>query len=531
VNPILPINVHRPIDPTDYFIFLSNFEMTKLAKRNFSGLFPLCMLVFSPAIGLAQQSYSPSSQLRFESSIAEARLTSLESTSSAYSNAGDAERKFDTADEKVDFAGKTPTEEKKADGAETTDVAKELKDLQARIKKFEDKAKDADNKAAEKAKSAWDVKLGGHIQMDYITWADRSPSIVDPTANNYFSYRRLRLVADGKGYENLDFRLQMTLEPGDGPINSNASPDLKDAYLSINEVPWFGRVRLGNFFVPFSLEQVTNDTNNIFLERSIPSQGVFAVDREVGIASYNSNQEQDVTWSTGVFFDSISDTIKTRYADRQGYRLSGRGTWLPYFDPDGRHLVHTGIGCLYTHDSDRKVRLFARPQIQRGPVLIDTGDIAANNYQTGNLEFATVWGRHSIQSEAFLSQINVLTGQDVNVGGMYAYYSFFLTGENRMFERFGQHGPQFGRNKPSNNFIPKRNAINWGAWEFKTRWSYLDLTGASAGQYNDMTLGFNWYWNDRTRVMFDWIQPYTDRAARFGAIGSDIIAMRFDVNW
>lgn len=428
----------------------------------------------------------------------------------------------------ADETSKTTSKEKSEVNA---DLAEELKDLQGRLKKFEDKAKDADKQTAEKAKTAWNVKLGGHIQADYITWADRNPSIVDPAASNYFSYRRLRLVADGTGYENYDFRLQMTLEPGDGPISPSASPDVKDAYVSIHDVPGLGRIRLGNFFVPFSLEQVTNDTNNIFLERSIPSQSIFAVDREVGIASYNCNEDQNITWTAGLFFDSISDTIKTRYADRQGYRLSGRGTWVPYFNQNGRYIVHSGIGVLYTQDSDRRVRLSARPHVQRGPILIDTGDIAANNYQTGNLEFATVWGRQSIQSEAFLSQVNRTDGQNVNVGGAYFYYSLFLTGENRTFERFGQHGAQFGRNKPLRNFTPKREALSWGAWEFKTRWSYLDLTGASSGQYNDMTVGFNWYWTDRMRIMFDWIQPYTDSGARFGRTDSDIIAMRLDVNW
>lgn len=411
------------------------------------------------------------------------------------------------------------------------DPDKELKELKDRLKKLEDKGKEAEKKAAEKAKTAWDVKLGGHIQMDYINWADTAPSIVDPAANNYFSYRRLRLVADGKGYDQYDFRLQMTLEPGDGPVNSNASPDVKDAYVSINEVPWFGRIRLGNFFVPFSLEQVTNDTNNIFLERSIPSQGIFAVDREVGVAMYNCNEHQDVTWTTGLFFDNLSDTTKTRFADRQGYRISGRGTYLPYYEQEGRYLLHSGIGAMYTNDQDNLVRFFARPQIQKGPILIDTNNIAAGHYRTGNAEMAFVWGRQTIQSEAFLCQVDRLTGQNVNVGGAYAHYSFFLTGENRQFERFGQHGAQFGRNKPLQNFSPKRCGGGWGAWEFKTRWSYLDLTDARAGQYNDLTVGFNWYWNDRTRIMFDWIQPYTDGGTRFGATNSDIIGMRFDVNW
>ena len=378
----------------------------------------------------------------------------------------------------------------------------------------------------------WTVKLGGHIQMDYVTWADADPAIVD--AQNYFNYRRLRLVADGVGYGVFDFRLQMTLEPGSGANdNQFASPDVKDAYVSMNEIPGIGRVRIGNFFVPFSLEQVTNDTMNIFNERSIPTQGVFAADREVGIAVYNCTEDQNVSWAGGMFFDSISDTVKTRFDDNQGYRLSGRLVWLPYYDEpsNGRYLVHTGVGVLHTNDYDNSVRFFARPQVQRGPILIDSGNVAADSYTTGNLELAIVWGRFTWQNEAFLSSVHTLAGADAHVGGAYSHLSWFLTGENRVYERFGQHGAQFGRNKPFTNFFATPGGVGWGAWEAKARWSYLDLTDLASGQYNDLTVGFNWYWSDRTRIMFDWIHPLTTSDTPFGATESDLIAMRFDVNW
>lgn len=138
----------------------------------------------------------------------------------------------------------------------------------------------------------WNVKLGGHVQMDYVLWANASESI--PNTNNYFNFRRLRLVADGTGYDVCDFRLQMTLEPepfGEAVPEANLTPQVKDAYFTMNQIPYLGRFRVGNFFVPYSLEQVTNDTNNIFLERSIPTQTVFAADREVGFAFYNCSQD------------------------------------------------------------------------------------------------------------------------------------------------------------------------------------------------------------------------------------------------
>jgi len=387
-------------------------------------------------------------------------------------------------------------------------------------------------KSQDRADQKWSTKLGGHVQLDYITWANGDPSI-DET-QNYFSYRRLRLVADGTGYGQFDYRLQLTLEPGQGAATSiYASADVKDAYLSMNDIPWIGRLRLGNFFVPFSLEQVTNDTNNIFNERSIPTENIFAASRDVGIACYNATENENITWSGGMFFDNISDTVKTRIDDNQGYRLSSRLTWLPYYDEAtaGRHLIHTGIGILYTDDHDDIVRFHARPQIQRGPVLIDSGPLHADSYTTSNLEFACVWGSFAVQSEAFWSQIDLAHAESAYATGAYAHASYFITGENRVFERFGQHGPQFGRNKPIHNFFATSGGVGLGAWEAKARWSNLSLRDLNRGEYNDFTFGFNWYWSDRTRWMFDWIHPVTSSQTIVSSTTSDLLAMRFDFNW
>ncbi|MCY2966964.1 MAG: porin, partial [Planctomycetota bacterium] len=404
------------------------------------------------------------------------------------------------------------------------DAAKKTKDDEAK------KAEEWQDVSAEK----WNVRLGGHIQMDLINWADSSPSIVG--AVNYFEFRRLRLVAEGTGYGVYDFRLQMTMEPetvGTSPAGVVTSPDMKDAYFSINEVPLFGRIRIGNFFVPFSLEQVTNDTNTVFLERSIPTQGVFSPDREVGVASYNCTEDQRFTWTYGVFLDSISEGLKERIDNNQGVRVSGRATWIPYYDEpsNGRYMIHTGAGVLYTNDQDERVRFASRPQIHEGPRLIDSGQLVANSYTTGNLEGALVWGPFALQTEGFLSYVDMIQTSGKNVGGAYVQASYFLTGENRNFERFGQHGAQFGRPTPYNNVFFTRSGAGLGAWELKTRWSNLDLTNVKKGTYNDLTVGCNWYWSDRVRIMFDWIHPVTSSQTTFGATKSDILGMRFDFNW
>jgi phosphate-selective porin OprO and OprP len=416
----------------------------------------------------------------------------------------------------------------------------EEKDRLRTAAEAQSKRADALKKADEAAKAAawtdvssdkWTVKLGGHVQIDYVNWAQADDVIEGD--QDYVEFRRLRLVADGTGYGVYDFRLQMTLEPDVPGDSSSQTPQVKDAYFSINEVPFLGRIRIGNFFVPFSLEQVTNDTNNIFVERSIPTQGIFAADREVGLAIYNSTEDQRMTLTTGMFFEGVSESAKALVDDNQGYRLVTRATWLPYYDEpsNGRYLVHTGIGLLHTQDQDRSLRFRARPHVRQSPRLIDSGVLPGQSSTTVNAEGAIVWGRFTLQTEAFLSHLNLDNAPDETIGGAYAHVSYFLTGENRVFEKFGQHGPQFGRIAPNTNVFATPGGCGWGAWELKSRISYLSLDNVSAGEYHDYTVGMNWYWSDRVRMMFDWIHPITSDDTVFGSTQSDLLSTRFDFNW
>ena len=73
--------------------------------------------------------------------------------------------------------------------------------------------------------------------------------------------------------------------------------------------------------------------------------------------------------------------------------------------------------------------------------------------------------------------------------------------------------------------------LGLGAWELKSRISYLNLNDVNRGVLTDYTVGCNWYWSDRTRWMFDWIHPITTDQTLYGATVSDLLAMRFDFNW
>lgn len=420
--------------------------------------------------------------------------------------------------------------------AQFVSSATEMDKILRRLDTLEKNAKAAEEKKAtdgwtDLSTEKWNVRLGGHMQADFVHWAHADDPPIP--ARDYFEFRRLRLLADGQGYGVYDFRLQIDIEPEGEDTVTTPVTVIKDAYLTMHEIAWLQRFRIGNFFVPFSLEQVTNDTNNIFMERSIPTTGIFSADREVGVAFYGINDAQDTTWTFGAFIDNISEALKERIDDNQGMRLSGRATWLPYYDEssNGRYLIHTGAGILYTDDQDDTMRFRARPQVHEGPFLIDSGNVAAGSSTSANIELATVWGNVSVQSELFVTNVNRIVGSSANLYGAYVYASYFLTGENRIYERFGQHGAQFARNVPFTNFFLVPGAYGWGGWEAKARISYLDLDELASGRYNDFTAGFNWYWTERIRVMFDWIHPVTSAGTTFGDRESDLLAMRFDFNW
>jgi phosphate-selective porin OprO/OprP len=104
--------------------------------------------------------------------------------------------------------------------------------------------------------------------------------------------------------------------------------------------------------------------------------------------------------------------------------------------------------------------------------------------------------------------------------------------------------------KPYKQFLGMgRNAgfCGGGAWEIAARWSYLDLSAknvkaanyiASAstppspnpGVLNESTVALNWWWNEYTRIEFDWIHCMLDNNLH-GFSSMDIAATRVQVEF
>ena len=137
------------------------------------------------------------------------------------------------------------------------------------------------------------------------------------------------------------------------------------------------------------------------------------------------------------------------------------------------------------------------------------------DYKLIGTELAYVYGPLSFQTEYYGAMMNLLNGgaTDSYISGGYAYVSYFLTGENRTYNK---KAGCFDRVKPYENFFRVRDEdgcvqTGLGAWEVGYRYSWLDLNdGSTANMFKgglaiDHTLGLNWYLNPNLRLMWNYV--------------------------
>jgi phosphate-selective porin OprO/OprP len=327
--------------------------------------------------------------------------------------------------------------------------------------------------------------------------------------------------------------VELDFEPEVGLDDSLVA--IKDVFLGVKEVPLLGYVRLGNQKEPFGLENITSTRYVQFLELGLPK--ALSSSFGTGAVAMNHSQDEALTWSFGVFFNDLSENIKERVGDSQGINGAVRATWSPWYEGEGRYLLHLGGGYEVADDRDNAVQFATRPEVHENAYFVDTGLIPVEWFQRANVEAAVVLGPLSLQAELFwLGTRGIAPTPDMDFYGAYAFVSYFLTGENRAYRR--TRGV-FYTTLPNTNFWLIRTAqgpsVGWGAWEVSARWSFVDLdapglTAPSRGELHDTTLGLNWYWTPQIRAMLNWIHAFGNRAD-VGRNEADILSMRMQFDF
>jgi phosphate-selective porin OprO/OprP len=403
-------------------------------------------------------------------------------------------------------------------------LAKRVADLEKALKKIDDKAKEDKAKAA----GIMSATPGGRIHIDTAAFSQDPIDKARWNEQNGVEFRTARLAVYGKGFDVIKYQIEYDFAGKD-------NVRCKDTYFAITDLPLLQNIQIGHFKEPYSLDELTSDNYITFMERSAPND-VMAPKRHFGVMAFGNTESERATYAIGYFAEFDDDGLKIQN-DNMGGAATMRATWLPWYDEatEGRGLVHTGIAYSHRDAFRDQFTLKYRPESHLAfENLLLLTDVRSRDEIGG--EFATVYGPFSFQSEYYVNYIDRTAHADAKTQGAYAYVSYFLTGENRPYDR--SRGV-FGRVKPFENFFRVRDEngnvyVGKGAWELKYRYSWLDAYDGGLIPFQtcgDHTVGANWYLNPYTRFMLEYVHSGINRYDGAGTGDLNIIQMRAQIDF
>ncbi len=277
------------------------------------------------------------------------------------------------------------------------------------------------------------------------------------------------------------------------------------AYLFNN-----GRLAVGHFKEPFSLESSTSSRRISFLERAAPVDA-YRPSREIGIMYETLVPNYYAAF--GVFG---GDGVARNSDVTEGYSIAGRASFPPIMDEERGIWSHLGISANYRknafeyersrgrereYESVRmRTRLGTRAVDGR---LIGENDMeAVRDWTTFALEAGWGQGPFSLQGEYIRQDLdrdpNARGFNDPDVTSMtsegwYIQANYFLTGEQRNYRPFSG---DFGRT----HILRPMSQGGSGAFELVARYALADSTEHhepdDRQKLDHWTLGLNWYPED-----------------------------------
>ena len=337
---------------------------------------------------------------------------------------------------------------------------------------------------------------GGYISADE-ELDTAFPSLEGPE----LSFERFRISGFGTIYDWATFKAD---------IEFAHIQDIKDIWIRFTKVPYIDHFTVGHMKEPISLEGWASLKAATFMTRALPSDA-FWPGRNIGIRRHTVEMDGRLTWAVGAFlstgsFSNLGD-VNDQLSEANGWNLTGRLTYLPWYEDEGRRLLH--LGLAYTHQFRGQgvgVEKTARPEtFITDDRLVDTRRFLNDHADQINPEFAVVTGPLSFQGEYYHLFNKAEAVGDPKFWGFYLYGSYFLTGEHR---NYGRRSGTFFRLQPKQDFRPRQGG--WGACELGARLSFIDLNDGAirGGKETNFTAGLNWYLTKNTRFMFNYVRAY-----------------------
>ncbi|WP_363796290.1 porin [Lysobacter firmicutimachus] len=280
-----------------------------------------------------------------------------------------------------------------------------------------------------------------------------------------------------------------------------------------------GRLRVGYFKTPVSMESVAASRAGSLMELSAASQAIYQ-GRRTGVEW--SLERPRYALSAAYFFGHDLQ------GDNPGTTAAGRAVWTPI--KEKARVLHLGMtGSVENPHGYRDgrgayfgpaARFRARPEAGlTGVRLVDSGTLRNTDKIVRNgLEALWIDGPWSAQAEYLHATAQRENGaRDFSADGYYLTGSWVLTGESRPY-----NGNNIGNVKPAHRY---------GAVELLARYGELDLDdgGIAGGRQRDLTLGVNWYLTSHFKCQANYVRVKADK----GPLSADpsMLEMRAQVQF
>jgi phosphate-selective porin OprO/OprP len=292
---------------------------------------------------------------------------------------------------------------------------------------------------------------------------------------------------------------------------------LQDVALAYQATPSLELV-VGHFKPPVTNEDLTSDTQTLFLERA-SFVGAFAPGRRVGVAANYARERWGL--QGGVFGEAEQNALDGEAGEARLLALRAYGDLLP-----GEAALHLGASAYHLDASSwgPTVRLAQRPETARVPRALDTGRFAADEAQFLGLEAGFGLGPLTVQGEGGVIDYDrpVVSPQFSGWSGQIAWR---WTGEARPYD---VTAGTFGRVRPDRPW----GQGGFGAVETGLRVSRLDLDDGAitGGEMTTYGAVINWLPVTRLRLSANLIHARIEDAAA-GATDETLLTLRTALDW
>lgn len=357
-------------------------------------------------------------------------------------------------------------------------------------------------------------KIGGLMVLDSLSVSqDQENRHFYGDIENDTFFREIRFILKGEGYNGLNYECGIALNNG---------LSYKNIFLGMKDVPYFQRVKVGYFKVETGMNELES-----VIDVTCPSYNsntmTFSPHRRLGTASTILSADHRLRWFNGIFVGRNFDEGAQILADSSGLILNTRLTGTPIYqeDEEGRldEIVHLGASFYWSDPrggENNTVRLRVHPMVWNSsmPYMLDgIVPLDRGTYNVTGIEAAWQKGRLGVLSETFLGSydhIGSVWGTSLNAR------FFFKKGAYRTYSKergcFSSPYIQENLQRAGNG----RLLESWGDGEFFAAWSYTGLENLEQipdsiyGNYNEMVIGINWWWNPQLKWAISWDHAYSD---------------------